>query len=152
MSRILIILIISCIILSSCFLFKRFEQTTFSYTDNNQTYSVPIIVPKGYRKATNTVDERGNISRTYEYEGNTILYIAYLKDTAKELQPIQKEINQPHVHPLGGLIYKGVDLDLLFWREIRRKNFRFGYRNVPSSWEFQFDSATNYMSLQKLNK
>ncbi|MFL5807872.1 MAG: hypothetical protein ACJ749_00045, partial [Flavisolibacter sp.] len=78
-----------------------------------------------------------------------ILYAAYLTDTSAELQRINEKVHQPQIHRLGGLVYKGQDENELYYREIRQGAFRFGYRHVPAAFELQFDSATNFASLQR---
>ena len=142
-------LLLVCTSITSCFLFKKYEQTNFSYTAGNQSFNIPVVVPKGYMNYRDSTGEQGT-ARIYRYPGGAILYIAHLNDTIKSFQSIEKENNIPHVHSLGGLVFKGADKDLRFWREIQRKNFRFGYRNVTATNEHLFDSATNFMSLQKI--
>lgn len=142
------LLFVASILLSSCFLFKEYKKKKFVYSRNGQTEVLPVIVPKGYIKQE-TADTAGVILNTYYYAGGAILYAAYLTDTTAELQPINEAIHQPQIHRLGGLVYKGQDANELYYREIRQGPFRFGYRFVPEIFELQFDSATNYASLQK---
>ena len=134
--------------LCSCFLFKDYRKKEFIYSRNGQAATLPIIVPKGYLKQE-TADTAGVMLHTFYYKGGAILYAAYLTDTTAELQPINKGIHQPQLHRLGGLVYKGQDEGELYYREIRQGSFRFGYRFVPEVLELQFDSATNFASLQK---
>jgi hypothetical protein len=142
------LLLVSAVVISSCFLSKDFKKRKFTYTQDGQTRVLPIVVPKGYAKEQRT-DTAGISLLTYTYEDGSVLYAAYLKDTAYELQSYNKAIHEPQVHRLGGLVYKGQDEYLRFYREIRQGNLRFGYRYVPSFNELEFDSATNYASLQK---
>lgn len=135
-------------LLCSCFLFKDYKKKEFVYSKNGQTTSLPIIVPKGYLKQE-AIDTAGVMLHTFYYSGGAILYTAYLTDTTAELQPINTAIHQPQIHRLGGIVYKGQDENELYYREIRQGAFRFGYRFVPEVFELQFDSATNYASLQK---
>lgn len=109
---------------------------------------MPFIIPKNYVKQE-IRDSAGNREQYYYYTGGGVLYAAYLADTTKELQPINIKIHQPQIHRLGGLIYKGQDSADLYYREIRQGNFRFGYRFVPEVLELQFDSATNFASMQR---
>lgn len=115
---------------------------------NGQTSSVPIIVPKGYVKQER-LDTAGIALQTYQYPGGAIIYAAYLMDTTFKLLPFNDSLHQPLIHRLGGLVYKGQDVEELYYREIRQGHLRFGYRGVPSLNEGFFDSATNYASLQK---
>ena len=144
----IVLLFLSTLLLSSCFLFKDYKKREFAYVENGQAKVLPIVVPKGYVKMERK-DTAGISLQTYYYQGGAILYTAYLQDTAYELQAYNKVIHQPQVHRLGGLVYKGQDEDLRFYREIRQGNLRFGYRYVPDIFEFQFDSATNHASLQR---
>jgi hypothetical protein len=144
----LIALLIASMLLSSCFLFKDYKKKKFIYSRNGQPAAMPIIVPKGFLKQE-TADTAGVRLHTFYYQGGAVLYAAYLTDTTAELQPINKAIHQPQLHRLGGLVYKGQDEAELYYREIRQGPFRFGYRFVPQILELQFDSATNFASLQK---
>jgi hypothetical protein len=136
------------VILTSCFLYKDYREKEFVYTANAQNVSLPIIVPKGYVKQERT-DTAGINLYTFSYPGGAILYAAELTDTTMEVQPIDKILHQPQIHRLGGIVYKGIDSAGLYYREIRQGNLRFGYRFVPEVLELQFDSATNFASLQK---
>ncbi len=143
-----ILFFIASILLSSCFLFKKYKKTDFVYTKNGQTTSLPILVPKGFFKQERA-DTAGVTLNSFYYADGAILYAAYITDTATELQPIDKALHQPLLSRLGGLIYKGRDSSELYYREIEQGHLRFGYRFVPRILELQFDSATNYASLQK---
>ncbi len=143
-----VVFVLANIILPSCFLFKDYKKKGLVYNENGQSKSATILVPKGFLKQE-SVDTAGVTIHTYYYTGGAILYTAYLTDTTTELQPIDKTIHQPLYHRLGGLVYKGQDDKSLYYREIQQGHLRFGYRFVPEVLEFQFDSATNYASLQK---
>lgn len=136
------------VLFSSCFLFKDYRRSTFAYQQNGQPVSMPLVVPKGYVKQER-IDTAGITMQTFYYPGGAWLYAAYVADTAYEIQPFNKAIHQPLVHRLGGLVYKGQDSNLAFFREIRQGNLRFGYRGVSSLNEGLFDSSTNHASLQK---
>jgi hypothetical protein len=135
-------------LLASCFLFRDYKHTEFRYTKDGQDVSMPLIVPRGYVKQER-VDTAGISMQAFYYPDGAIMYAAYLADTSFEFQPLNKRVHQPLVHRLGGLVYKGQSDDLLFFREIRQGNMRFGYRDVPSVNEGFFDSATNHASLQR---
>ena len=110
--------------------------------------TMPLIVPRGFVKQER-IDTAGITMQTFHYPGGAVMYAAYLADTTAEIQPFNQAIHQPLIHRLGGLVYKGQNDDLLFFREIRQGNMRFGYRDVPSLNEGYFDSATNHASLQR---
>lgn len=133
---------------SSCFLFKDYRKKDFVYKNNGHQILQSILVPKGYVKAERA-DTAGISLYSFRYADGAYLYAAYVADTTYELQSFNKKVHQPLFHRLGGLVYKGQTDDGLYYREIRQGNLRFGYRNVPSYLEFQFDSATNYASLQQ---
>jgi hypothetical protein len=134
--------------LGSCFLFREYRETQFSYSGNGQASVIPLVVPKGFSRQERT-DTAGIALQTFHYPNGAILYTAYLADTTYELQPFDSRLHQPQIHRLGGLVYKGQDDKELFYREIRQGHLRFGYRKVPSGVELLFDSATNFASLQK---
>lgn len=135
------------ILLASCFLFRDYKRKEFSYSRNGQAVVMPLVVPKGYVKEER-VDTAGIVMQTFLYPGGAMLYAAYLADTTVEIQPFNKGVHQPLIHRLGGLVYKGQDKDLRFFREIRQGNMRFGYRGVHMVNEGYFDSSTNHASLQ----
>ena len=133
----------------SCIL-SKYKRTNFTYNDDSVSYSIPIVVPKGFTKERTEIDSMGNTILSYSYGDKTLFYVAHLQDTATRLQPIIEEQHIPHVAlSTGALVYKGVDADNQYWREIRRKDLRVGYRSVPRELESRFDSATNYAILQK---
>jgi hypothetical protein len=136
-------------VLSACIFRKeKYKASQFTYSHNGQAALVPLVVPKGFNKQERT-DTAGVTLQTFYYPNGAILYAAFLKDTMMELQPFDKRLHQPHIHILGGSVYKGQDEKELYYREIRQGNLRFGYRLVPRDVELQFDSATNYASLQR---
>jgi hypothetical protein len=135
------------LLLSACFLVKEYKQKKFIYTENGQSVAVPLMVPRGYVKEEKK-DTAGITLQTFYYPGGAMLYAAYISDTSFSLQPFEEALHQPQIHRLGGLVFKGQNQDELYYREIRQGNLRFGYRLVPEVFELQFDSATNFASLQ----
>lgn len=133
---------------SSCFLFKDYRKSSFTYSQNGTTTTVPLVVPRGFVKVED-VDTAGVLLRTFYYDNGALLYAGYVDDTTTLLQPIDKRHHEPQYHRLGGLVYKGQDKEELFYREIQQGRLRFGYRLVPRAWELLFDSATNHASLQR---
>jgi hypothetical protein len=134
------------VLLCSCFLQgPHFRQASFHYTENNIQQQIPLELPKDHTSEKTVTDSAGNTSTTYRY-GKALFYVAYVQDTLQAMQPIDTSMNIPRIHPLGGLIYKGMNEDGTFWREIRRQHLRFGYQNVPRASEYLFDSVTNYAS------
>lgn len=128
---------------SSCFLFKDYRRKEFLYTQNGQPQTLPLLVPKGYIREE-VQDTAGIRLHSFRYPGGGLLYAAYLTDTAYELQPFDKTVHQPKPIGANGLVYKGQNADLSFYREIRQGHLRFGYSGVPVANELYFDSATNY--------
>lgn len=133
---------------SSCFLRRDYRTSSFTYGSNGQTTTLPLVVPNGYAKMEKK-DTAGVTLQTFYYPNGALLYNAYLTDTTYELQQFDKTLHQPQIHRLGGLVYKGENEKELFYREIRQGNLRFGYRLVPKRLEVEFDSSTNFASLQK---
>jgi len=137
-------LLLLCSVLSSCFLFPKYRRTSFTYNDNTNTYSIPVIIPKGFTKERTEVDSSGNTILTYSY-GPELFYMAYMSDTSSAIHAIDETINIPRFYePTGALVYKGMDSIHLYWREVRQNKLRSGYRNVSGEMEARFDSATNY--------
>jgi hypothetical protein len=137
--------------LSSCFLFSKYKRSSFAYNQNGDTYSIPVIIPKGYKKERTEVDSSGNTILTYSY-GPELFYMAYMADTSSFVHPIDELINIPRLYePTGAFVYKGMDSMHLYWREVRQNKLRTGYRNVSPEKEVRFDSATNYFMVHPIS-
>jgi hypothetical protein len=141
------------VVLNSCFL-SKYKRTNFTYSEGSQSYSIPIVVPKGFAKERTEVDSSGNTILSYFYEkkaGKAFFYIAHMVDSSTQLQPIIEEEHIPQVR-LGTetLVYKGLDKENLYWREVRKGELRVGYHSVPKHLESRFDSATNYAIVHPL--
>lgn len=143
--------VVLCILLlglSSCFLIKDFKKDTFVYNSNEQ---LPLLIPKGYTKENIQVDSVGNRIQFFNYGNGTAFYVAQLTDSAT-VQYIDSSLNIPQMYPQKVWLYKGIDSSGLYWRESQYKNFRFGYKKVPSGLEVMFDSAVNYASFGIIKK
>lgn len=136
------------VLLSSCFLFRDLKGERFTYNANGQVHSLPIRVPRGFDREKLERDSAGNTTQFFYYSNGTVFYTAHVVDTAKQLQVIDYARNIPLPHKDGGWIFKGMDSNERYWREIRLANYKFGYTNVPRSLEHDFDEALNYNSLQ----
>lgn len=137
----------------SCFLASKYKRTDFTYDAGAQSFTIPIVVPKGYTRERTEVDSSGNTILSYSYPNQAVFYVAHMEDTSVQIQPIKEENNLPGMAPAtGAVIYKGMDRDHLLWREIRQNDLRVGYRFVPKEWESRFDSATNYAAAHPLKK
>ena len=129
---------------SSCFLFPRFRKDTFAYNAGGQAAAIGVVVPKGFNRDETKTDSSGAVIKSYYYGDGTVLYFAQMQDTVTMLHPIDTAQHIPEMHLLGGVMYKGIEKDYTFWREVRRGYFRAGYRNVKVPVEPRFDSAVNY--------
>ena len=140
----LFLFLIITVFLSSCFLFGNFRRSSFSYTGNGTSQTVPLVVPKGYNKIERQTDtSTGNEEIYYRYPGKAVLYFVVAKDTTKEYQQINYELNVPQ--PIyTGRFYKGIDSSHLYWRETRLGSYRAGYYNIGRGNDGEFDSAVNY--------
>jgi hypothetical protein len=140
----LFLFLFTAVILSSCFLFSNFRRSSFSYSGNGTSQTVPLVVPKGYNKIERQTDSAtGNEEIYYRYPGKAVLYFVVAKDTTKEYQRINYELNVPQ--PIyTGRFYKGVDSSDLYWRETRMGFYRAGYYNIERGDDWEFDSAVNY--------
>ncbi len=125
----------------------------FTFSKNGTEHTVPFVVPKGYNKKWTSVDAAGNTILTYTYRSGPVFYLSYMADTASEMQPIVLQENLPlQSLTSGAIIYKGMDENMLYFREIRQNNYRMGYRFVNGDQEYKFDSATNYMVVWPIEK
>lgn len=136
------------VVLSSCFLLKDLKQERFVYNADGRAHVLHIRVPRGFDREKLERDSAGNTVQYYYYSNGTVFYAAFMVDTSKQLQPIDYTQNIPLPHKDGGWIYKGMNDDERYWREIRLANYKFGYVNVPRSLEGDFDEALNFNSLQ----
>lgn len=136
--------------LCSCFLSSKYRRTDFTYNEGTQTFSIPVVVPKGFIKEKTEVDSSGNTILSYTYKNKAFFYVAHIVDTSVQIQPFAAEDHIPRLFTeTGAIIYKGMDKGL-FWREIRQNDIWVGYRFVPPEWESRFDSATDYAVVQRL--
>ncbi len=133
---------------SSCSLFNDFKKREFEYGDEGQN-SFRLLVPKGWSNEKISLDNAGYKEQFYYYKNGSSIYFVRAGDTTKSYQFFDTALHIPLVHPLGGLIYKKVDGNGLYGREIRINEFRFGYKGVPTETEVRFDSALNYAALMK---
>ena len=139
-------------LLSSCFFLSDFKRTPFQYADGTQVHTRTFVVPRGYKAQKTVTDSAGTTVQTFTY-GNSLFYIAYLRDTTIQIQPISPKENMPEFSLVSdAVVYKGMDSSDLFWREVRQHRFRVGYRFVPPLWEDKFDSATNYAIVTRLTQ
>ena len=142
MKKLLFFFLIGC---ASCSLFDGMRKNSFVYADGQ---TLPLVVPKGFRKANVQTDAAGNRIEVFSYAGGGTLYF-YYGDTIKEYQPIDTSMHIGKFYPENVLFYKGQDnRNGLFWRESRFRNFRFGYKNVSANREGWFDSSVNYAARQ----
>ena len=138
---------------TSCSLLSGFNKRKFHYeASNQQSQTLTLLIPRGYVQEKIAIDSAGNKEQVYHYSNGTILYFVQTIDTLKPYQPIIEENSIPLPHPHGGWIYKGIDSNNLYWREIRQGYFRFGYRFVPTNSEIKFDSVLNFISSQRERK
>lgn len=105
---------------------------------------MPLVVPKKWDKIERRTDSAtGNEEIYYRYPGKSVLYFVLAKDTVKEYQRINYELNVPQ--PIySGRFYKGLDSSHLYWRETRMGFYRAGYYNIERGNDGEFDSAVNY--------
>lgn len=140
--------LLSLCLLSACFLRRNhFKPAQFTYTANERANVVPLLVPKGFQRQER-VDTAGIALQTFYYPGGSVFYVAHLQDTSLQIQEINERVHQPKVQFVGGKVFKGIDNNELFYREIQKGNLRIGYRYVPASVELLFDSVTNYAAIQ----
>ena len=139
-------LLFTSLFLTSCFLQRDYRKETFSFEKNGASYSYPFVVPGGYKKKMISVDEAGNNIITYSYKNGAVFYLAHMADTSVDMQPldVHENIARQSLHT-DATVYKGMDKNYLYWREVRQKNFKAGYRFVNGEEEERFDSATNYL-------
>src|SRR5215208_5691736 len=102
MKKVLFLLLIAC---TSCSLFDGMKKRSFEY-DNAK--SLPLLVPKGYKKAEVQTDNDGNKMHLFSYVNDAFLYFAF-GDTTKEYQPIDSSMNIAKFYPRDVLFYKGQD-------------------------------------------
>lgn len=134
--------------ISSCALFNDFKKREFEYGPEARS-KFEIIIPKGWSKKDIGLDSAGYKEQFYTYTNGSMLYFVRAADTTKIYQQFDTSRHIPLIHPKGGLIYKGIDPNGLYWREIKINEFRFGYKGVPTETEVRFDSALNYAALMK---
>ena len=129
-----------------------FRQTSFTYNNAGQTFSLPVIVPKGFSKQTNYSDSLGNQIHTFDYKDGAFYYLAFVADTNTFIQPVDTSIHFPQILSSGAKGFKSADSTFKFWREVHNKNLRAGYRYVYGDAEFIFDSASTHFGMMPREK
>ena len=134
--RITIVILILTLVACSPFKFRS-QQFTSGVGDN-----FSVVVPKGFNRMEEGLDTAGNFVRTYHYGGNTRFFIEKVN---REIEWIDTTFHVPKIHPNGAVMYKYMEDGPVYTREVRLKNYRFGYIKVPPSLEIRFDSAVNHI-------
>lgn len=144
--RYIFLIVFTALILPSCFITNPYRKQEFSFNEEGTNYSIPFIVPRGFKKKWSSIDEKGNTIQTYSYKDGSVFYFSHMKDSSVDMQPIMYEENHPHKsHHTNAIIYKGIDKNMLYYREVRQGKYWMGYRFVDSDDEYKFDSATNVL-------
>ena len=130
------------ILLVGCNPFRNFKSSQFNAGDK----TLALSVPPRYIKQELRTDSAGNTIQVYNYGDGAYLYFGTVKDSI-DLQQIDREKNIPKPHINGGLFYKGVDANGLFWQEVQNGNLRYGYKNINRDNEIKFDSAVNFVRI-----
>src|SRR5215213_4485803 len=111
MKQFLFFLLIGC---ASCSLFDGMRRNSFVYADGQ---TLPLAVPKSFRKVNVQTDAAGNRIQVFSYADGGSLYF-YYGDSTKEYQPIDTSMHIAKFYPGNVLFYKGQDnSNKLFWRE-----------------------------------
>lgn len=146
MKPVLVFLCVVCLIACS-----PFRRTVFTYTQNGQTVSQPVLVPRSYTKMEQGLDSLGNLVQNYHYKKGHLFYLAYVRDTNAFVQPIDPMLTLPQVYVrTGARHYKGMQAPGLFWKEVHRGPLRAGYRDVGWGKEYPFDSASTFVAVMPL--
>ena len=130
------------VLLVACNPYRNFKTAQFKAGDK----TLALFVPPKYIKQELKTDSAGNTIQVYNYGDGAYLYFAAVKDSI-DMQVIDKEKNIAKPHINGGVFYKGVDANGLFWREVQYNNVRYGYKNINGSNEIKFDSAINFVKI-----
>ena len=117
----------------------KFRSQSFTPAEGE---TLSVMVPKGYSKVEQGLDTAGNMVRTYYYSGNTRFYVEKVN---RSIEWMDTTFHVPKIHPNGAVMYKYMEDGYIYTREVRLKNYRFGYIKVPQSLEIRFDSAINHI-------
>jgi hypothetical protein len=134
------------VICASCGLQRQYKKSEFSPTTGS---SIQILVPRKWEKVVTTPDSAGGLEKTFFYANGAMFYVS---NSVKPLNPNEIIDTAEHIpleHPAGGKMFKGVMPGLLYWREVQKDTYRFGYRSVPAVLEHAFDSAVNFSVTMK---
>lgn len=131
---------------SSCIFFSKYKRDEFRYVQAGGEQNLALLLPKGFQTSKQIVDSAGNTIKSFRYANGGTIYFAAMIDSNVALQTYDTMLHLPLLHPFGGLMYKGIGTDNRIWREIRNKQFRAGYYQVPIDVEGYFDSSLNYVA------
>ena len=141
MSRYLPILLLFSV--SSCFLFRDYRKSGFTYMENGEAKTVDLLVPKKYTRSETRKGADGRDEKFFYYPGGPQLYFARVIDTTLQYMRISYGENIPKQY-LGITYFKGFDSSGYYWRESRVGNFRAGYVDVGLDNDGLFDSSVNH--------
>ncbi len=126
------------ILLTTLFACSPFKFRTVQPADN-----LEVVVPRGFSRSEATKDPTGNPTWVYHYGSGMRFYVTRLETLTPEWIDTARHV--PQLHGNGALSYKWMEPGPLYNREVRLKNYRFGYTKVPMRWEIRFDSAVNHI-------
>ncbi len=139
----LLALLVTC---ASCSLQRQYKRSEFSPATGP---SIQVLVPRKWEKVITTPDSAGGMEKIFLYANGATFYISNSLEPITPNEIIDTAVHISLEHPSGGKMYKGVMPGLLYWREVQKNTYRFGYRNVPPHLEHTFDSAINFSVAMK---
>lgn len=128
---------------ASCFSFPKLGKHSFDYNVAGRAAYIAVMLPKGFKTGETITDSSGAQVKRYTYGDGAELYFARMRDTFTMIRSIDTSRHIPGITLRGATMYKGIEKDYTFWREVRKGFFRVGYRNVTVPVEPRFDSAVN---------
>lgn len=123
-----------------------FVQRDFNYSDKTAVEKMLLQVPKGFTREKMVLDTVGGKEQFYNYANGAIVYfskdISWLTENALLVRQAKRSSND------GTVVWKGIDKDGLYWKEIKMEGFRFGYSYVPPAALEQFEQAVNFVRVR----
>jgi hypothetical protein len=134
-------------LIASCSVIDDFNRKEFTYEGKEREHKLVLHIPRGYKEEKKMLDTAGGKEQFYYYSNGALIYF-----TNKVSWPTENDSIIRQMKPVStdgeSFVYRGMDKDGLYWKEIRHESFRFGYSYVPKSNIDRFEKAVNTVRMR----
>jgi hypothetical protein len=128
-----------------------YKFRTRTLVDPATQEKISVTIPKGFLSQKQGTDTLGNTTWAFKYKGGAQFHFQVIRVTPDEWVDTARHV--PQIHPDGAVMYKWFEeVTEVYHRDVRLKNYRFGYMNVSWRREIRFDSAVNHIRDQSFKR